>query len=144
AIAKRIASMIRLLGNRNYPIVILVDREDRVETCEELTEQLLKALKVEGIMDQDLRIGFADRMIENWIIADFNLIGKLNEKPQETDGLKGSSIIKKHKGSYHKVTDGVSYLLSVDKAEVYKNSKSYKSFIDKLHGINCNYLEFEK
>lgn len=69
AIAKKISSMIRILGNRHYPIIILVDREERNETCNELANQLNASLIKEGINNLDIRIGFADRMIENWIIA---------------------------------------------------------------------------
>ncbi len=144
AIAKKVASMIRILGNRHYPIIVLVDREDRQETCEELSTQLNDCLVTEGVINQDIRIGFSDRMIENWIVADFKLIAELKKKPQQTDGLNGASLIKKHKGSYNKVIDGVKLLLSVDKSLVYQLSPSYKGFIDKLDGIPCEYLNFEK
>ena len=98
----------------------------------------------EGIIDQDVRIGFADRMIENWIIADFKLIGNLHHKPETTDGLKGAGVIKKSLGSYNKVIDGVKLLLSIDRTVVYKNSASFQYFIDKLHSIECDFLKFKK
>lgn len=144
AIAKKVASMIKLLGNRYYPIIVIVDRENRGKTCDELACELNNLLIQEGINNQDIRIGFADRMIENWIIADFQVIGDLSKKPEVTDGLKGSNVIKKHLGAYNKVIDGVKLLLSVDKTIVYNQSPSYKSFIDKLDGIPCQYLNFEK
>lgn len=144
AIAKKIASMIRLLGNRHYPIIILVDREDREETCDVLIEQLYASLIKEGINNLDIRIGFADRMIENWIIADFQTIGDVKNKPQPSDGLRGSAVIKKQKGSYNKIIDGIKLLLSVDKTIVYRESPSYKAFIDKLEDLECEYLNFEK
>lgn len=78
AISKKIASMIRLLGNRHYPIIVLVDREDRDQSFDELATELLNLLNQQGLTDQDIRIGFADRMIENWIIADFQLIDDPN------------------------------------------------------------------
>ena len=144
AIAKKMASMIRLFGNRHYPIIILVDREDREASIDDLAIELNEALVNEGITNEDIRIGFADRMIENWIIADFEKIADIKSKPEQTDGLKGSSIIKKHKGTYNKVIDGVRFLLSVDKSIVYNESPSYKSFIDKMDGIACEYLDFDK
>lgn len=144
AIAKKISSMIRILSNRHYPIIILVDREDREQSCEELSNELNDCLIEEGIVDQDIRIGFADRMIENWIIADFQLISDLDKKPEQTDGLKGASVIKKHIGSYNKVIDGVKLLLSINKPLVYNESPSFKLFVDKLNGVPCDYLEFEK
>lgn len=144
AIAIKVAAIIRLLNNRNYPIIILVDRENRNESCEELKTFLHDLIVREGINNQDLRIGFADKMIENWIVADFQLINKTEAKPEVTDGLNGAFLIKKHRGSYNKVIDGVNLLLAVDKSIVYNESTSYRSFIDSLNGIDCDYLQFEK
>lgn len=140
AIAKKIASMIRLLGNRHYPIIILVDREERDTSSRDLVTQLNEALIEEGLGDQDLRIGFPDRMIENWIVADFKLIGNIEKKPNNTDGLKGASVIKKYKDSYSKVIDGVRLLNSMDKELVYNESPSFRNFVDSLEGIECEYI----
>ena len=144
AIAKKVSSIIRLLGNRHYPIIVLVDREERDESVEQLCESLHHAIMEEGLNDQDIRIGFADRMIENWIIADYKLIGSIKDKPQQTDGLRGSAVIKKKKGSYNKVIDGVKLLHSIDKRTVYNESPSFRSFMDKLEGIECEYIEFDR
>ena len=144
AIAKKVASMIKLLGNRHYPIIILVDREGREQSCNELATELNDEILALGVNNQDIRIGFADRMIENWIVADFQLIDDVNNKPAQTDGINGASLIKKHKGSYKKIIDGVKLLLSIDKAKVYCESPSYKNFIDNLNGLECDYLEFDK
>lgn len=144
AIAKKVASLIRLFGNRHYPIIILVDRENRNESANELCGLLQNALENEGITDQDLRIGFADKMIENWILADYKLIDDIENKPKSTDGLSGASVIKKIKGSYNKVIDGVELLGKIDKPTVYNASPSFKNFVDSLNGVECNYLEFEK
>lgn len=140
AIAKKVASMIRLFNNRHYPIIILVDREERIDSSQTLVDQLHQALIEEGVGDHDLRIGFPDRMIENWIIADFNLIGKLEDKPNNTDGVNGVSIIKKIKGSYSKVIDGVQLLNSIDREIVYKESPSFRDFVAALNGFDCEYL----
>ena len=44
AIAKKIALHIRLLGNRYYPIIILVDKENRNISFEDMAEQLRQKL----------------------------------------------------------------------------------------------------
>lgn len=144
AIAKKIASLIRLLGNRYYPIIVIVDKEDRTQTFEELINELRERIFEHGLNDQDIRIGFADRMIENWIVADFEKIGRMEDKPPQTDGLNGASLIKKHKGSYDKVIDGVALLLTVNRSVVYQESPSYRHFIDRLHGVECDYLNFNR
>ncbi|MBN8685918.1 MAG: DUF4276 family protein [Chitinophagales bacterium] len=144
AIAKKISSMIRMFGNRHYPIIVLIDKEDRENSIKDICTELHDNLIAEGITDQDVRIGVADRMIENWIVADYQLIGNVQEKPDKTDGLRGSSVIKKCVGSYNKVIDGVNFLASINKTIVYQNSPSFKSFVDKLDGIECEYVNFQK
>lgn len=144
AIAKKVASLIRLLGNRYYPIIVLVDKEDREEHFQNLITELHERISGHGLEDQDIRVGFADRMIENWIIPDFEKIGNIENKPLQTDGINGASVIKKNKGSYDKVIDGVALLMTVDRSVVYQESPSYKCFIDSLHGVECNYLEFNR
>jgi len=69
AIAKKIASLIRLFNNRNYPIVVLIDKEERDKSVREIIDSLHSKLEENGIVDCDVRIGVADRMIENWILA---------------------------------------------------------------------------
>jgi len=144
AIAKKVASMIRLFGNRHYPIIVLIDKEDRINTIDNICDELHKLLLEEGIVNLDIRIGVADRMIENWIVADYKLIGNIQDKPEETDGLRGSAVIKKNLGSYNKVIDGVKLLLSINKTVVYQNSNSFKCFIDKLENTDCGYVDFQK
>ncbi len=144
AIAKKIAPLIRLLGNKFYPIVILLDKEARKITFEEMANQTKEALIEEGITDQDLRIGVADRMIENWILADWETFAGKKTKPPETEGINGSSIIKKVKGGYDKTTEGVEYFIAARQNILYNSSESYKHFIDQLNGIKCAYINFKK
>ena len=144
-IAKKIASHIRILGNRHYPIIVLVDKENRELSFEDMVQQIRDALHNEGITDQDIRIGVADRMIENWIIADWELLaGNIDSKPPITDSSNGASAIKKIKNTYDKTTDGVEYFKSARQNILYNNSPSYKHFIDQLEGIICQYLTFDK
>lgn len=145
AIAKKVASLIRLLGNRYYPIVILVDKEQRDISFDIMAEQIREGIINEGIVNLDLRVGVANRMIENWIIADWETLtgGTLNE-PENPDGGSGSNIIRRVKGSYDKTTDGVEYFLKVRQQIAYKKSESYKHFVDNLNGIPCDYLGFDR
>lgn len=145
AIAKKIALHIRILNNKYYPIVILVDKEERDISFEEMAEQIRNELINEGITDQDLRIGVADRMIENWIIADWEQFnGTFDNKPILTDSCNPNSIIRRKKDSFDKTTDGVDYFIAARQPEIYKNSPSYKFFIDQLEDILCHYTNFQK
>lgn len=145
AMALKIASIIRLLGNRYYPIVILTDKEERNINFADMSTSLRTELISAGVTDQDLRIGVADRMLESWIIADwFNLTGQNENEPEATDGMHGTSIIKRIKGSYDKVVDGVDLFCSCDLAKIYAKSPSFRHFADQLENINCSYLQFDK
>lgn len=145
AIAKKIALHIRVLNNKYYPIIILVDKEEREMSFEEMAEQIRIELNNEGITDQDLRIGVADRMIENWIIADWELFsGTLENKPETTDSCNPNSIIRKHKDSFDKTTDGVDYFIAARQSEIYRNSPSFRHFVNQLDDILCHYTDFQK
>ncbi|WP_262148208.1 DUF4276 family protein [Chryseobacterium foetidum] len=141
AIAKKISSLIKLLGNKFYPIIIVVDKEDREESCDKLIDELTTELKQNGCEDQDMRVFFADRMIENWIIADWDILKNSKDKPLITDGLRGSKIIKESLGSYSKTIDGVNLFVKCDSKIIYKNSPSFKQFIDGIQDIDCYYKD---
>jgi len=146
--AKRIASLIHLWNNKYYPIVILVDLEDRKITNQQMAQQLEDCLIKEGIRSKELIIGVADQMTENWIIADWErLTGNIKGKPANTDGNNGSTVIKKIKGrSYgkRKTTDGVKLFLAARPEVMYANSPSYRAFVDQLTDIECPHLRFLK
>jgi len=141
AMSKRIASLIRLLNNRNYPIIILVDKEDRNMSNTTMCAELKRLIIEQGIDDIELKIGVADRMIENWIIADWKKITADIPKPENTDGLRGSAKLRELLGSYGKTTDGVEMFLNADPSIIYQNSPSYRFFIDQLKDIECWYVE---
>jgi len=140
AMAKKIASLIRVLNNRHYPIVILVDKESRNISCKEMIQKLEDAIKNEGITNLDLRIGVADRMIENWILADWDKLKSEKEKPSNTDCINGCAKLKEVIGSYGKTTDCVDMLLNADVKKMYKNSASFEIFANKLIDLNCDYI----
>jgi len=145
AIAKKIASLIRLLNNRYHPIIILIDKEERNESISDIINSLHSKIVENGITSCDIRIGVADRMIENWIIADWACISsKMSTKPIVTEGINGTSVIKKNKINYNKTTDGVNLFLLANQKIIYKNSESYRCFIDKLNDLKCEYLKFER
>jgi hypothetical protein len=145
AIAKRIASLIKLFGDRHYPIVILIDKEQRDIAFNEMAKQIGDELRNEHkLTNQDLRIGVADRMIENWIIADWETFAGEMESPKNMEGTNGTAEIKRIKGSYGKTTDGVKLFLQARQEKIYENSPSYKHFINQLVDIDCHHLKFDK
>lgn len=145
AIANKICSRIRLMGNRYYPIIILVDREQREISFDTMATELLRLIHEQGLADQDIRIGIADRMIENWIIADWETFcNNSHPKPEQTDDCNGTSIIKKVKGTYDKRAEGVELFAANRQTTMYQNSPSFRHFINTIEGVNCDYINFEK
>src|ERR1051325_9864423 len=69
AIANRLSSLIRLLKQRWSPIVILLDREERLDSATAVANTLRELLRARQIGDE-LIVGVADRTTENWILAD--------------------------------------------------------------------------
>lgn len=144
SIAKRVASLIRLMNNRHYPIIILVDREDRDMTADEIEKALKEEITKAGVGD-DIRIGVCDRMIENWILSDWDTfynysINKEIDKPENTDGIKGKMFIKRAYPTYQETTDGVRFLLQSSPKKMCENSPSFKKFAEKINDINCEWL----
>lgn len=143
SICNRLATLIRLLNNKYHPIIIIIDREDRIESVEIIIQSIINDLSARGIKD-DIRISVCDRMIENWILHD---IGSLNidqyDNPDlEIEGKHGKNIMRKHIPNYHEATDGVNLFLKMSPEFVYKNSNSFRAFVDSIKDLNCNWLRF--
>jgi Domain of unknown function (DUF4276) len=145
--AEGIVVIIRALNNRNYPIVVITDREQRphdfltmaTELKREILEQLPSINK-----PVDIRIGVADRMIENWILADADALGNPPEIPAETDGLGGKGLMRKIMPTYSETVDGSDLFFKADARKMYEKSPSFKHFVDQLEDLNCSYLDFDK
>ena len=96
AAAKKAASLIRLM-KRNYPVVLIFDREKRVDTSEQIAQKLQEEIQKCGINNIELIIGVPDKMMENWILADINSINsylEVNEEQNVFEGTGGKSKIK--------------------------------------------------
>lgn len=135
AIVKHVGSLIRLLGSRYYPIVIIIDREGRDKTSETLCAEIIQGLREEGIAD-DLIVGVADRMIENWILADNEIVcgdeGFQKKPPDDCEGLNGKKVIKECIRNYQETTVGVELLLKCRASRIREKSSSFASLYQEL------------
>jgi hypothetical protein len=138
AIAKRAASQIRLWGGKYYPIIILVDLEDRDMPFGEFGESIEAALRAEGVQDQII-VGVADRMLENWMLADPDVV-EWNARPESVDGIHGAGMLKKIFGQYDKASDGPDVLVKCRPSSMRKNSASFCNFLSKLAKVRCHWL----
>ena len=125
-------AIIRILNNRNYPIVILTDREKRsddfVKFADDLKTEIVSELAKKGI-SLDIRVGVADRMIENWILADADVLGNPPQLPTKTDGLVGKSWMKNIQPRYSETTDGPSLFLKADAQKIYAQSPIFRHLL---------------
>jgi len=143
-IAKRIATQCRLLGNRCHPIIVIIDREDRLETSRELSSSLLDYLRKEGIIDTFI-IGVADRMIENWILADAEIVNhhesNIKATPPYSEGCNGKNVLERCLDHYHETTIGVELLLNCRASRINENSQSFSDFFNQLPENDCSWLK---
>jgi Domain of unknown function (DUF4276) len=146
-IARRICTQVRALGGKCHPIVVIIDREGRDASAQDIAKELCSEIKSQGIVDQVL-IGVADRMIENWILGDSKRLTSDSRvkipanKPSCFEGLPGKREIKRFCKTYHETTVGVEFLEKASASEICKVSVSFKDFVEKLNGLKstCYWL----
>ncbi len=146
AAAKRAASLIRLIGNAFYPIIIVFDREKRTETAEEIRQELRDLISQEGITTEVI-VGVPDRMIENWILGDWETVsthGKFGgNRPDTIEGKNGKSLISRllPRGRYyHETIEGVDWFLRGRPEVLYNKSESFRQFADALTTVKCEWF----
>jgi len=143
AIAKRVATHCRLFKGKFYPIIIIVDLEDRHISAQIFHNDLLHAIRNEGIND-DIILGIPNQMIENWILADKKLVSCYTKKQPvwsgTPDGFNGKSHLKFLIEGYHETTIGVELLVKCFASRMC-DSPTFKDFFDKLFSDTCWWLQ---
>jgi len=145
ALAKQAATLIKLM-KYTRPIIILFDREMRHESCTELSSAFLKALSGYGVSENDVIVGVADRMIENWILA----CASVRQKYQVgfvTEGYHGkgklSEVMDLAGEHYHERIEGVEMFIGIDKVSAMANSESFKLFAKSISPY-CEWMRRKK
>jgi hypothetical protein len=91
AIAKAAHSLISLFRGRHYPIILIVDREKRDQSSEEIEKELTELLVGLGVPTADLIVSCPDRMLENWMLGDDRYFDKVYDIQLEScfEGVQG-------------------------------------------------------
>ena len=126
ALAKQLATLIRLWKQRYYPIVVVVDLETRTQSASDFAADLIKEVRQLGVYD-DLILGVADRMIENWMIADSDLWSE-QIIPDNVEGNSGATIVKRYMAHYDKVANGPELLQRSRASQIALRSPSFAAF----------------
>ena len=148
-IVNRIEFHIRILNNRYSPIIVLIDREKRTKTCEEIAAEMSCLLIARGYGNQFV-LGVVDRCIENWILADWSSVAEhfkeycILTAPEGAhfEGMQGKTELKKllpRELLYNEPTWGKDMFLSCRVDRIYQNSISFRTFIDQLN-LPCAWL----
>jgi hypothetical protein len=148
AIAKPVSSLLKLLKDRYYPVLILVDREDRELSSERIEAELTQELAGQhGICADNIVVSCPDRMIENWILSDPTLLKTLLDIdcPTNLEGCAGKGLLKRllasKNMSYHELTIGVQLFIKIDPRSARTNSASFRRMADRVDH-SCRWLRF--
>lgn len=149
AIAKKIAALARICGNRHYPIIVQFDREKRALSSAEIQTQLLADMEKVGLDVDQFRIGVADRDMESWILYAVDENGVVepdcaSSTSNQYEGFSGEVTLRqrlqKQGLNYHKTTSGVEIFTKISAVSLAERSDSFRSFIEGLE-IACYWLE---
>lgn len=141
AMTRIAAPLIRLLLQRVTFVLIVLDREMRAEPAEELEREFQKLL-AGAVPISFVGAVFADRMIENWMLADVTAIRRkkfirsnARQRPYEgTDGCKELKRQFQPPFRYDKVLHGPQLLKVIRDDVAARNSGSFRRFISMVHG----------
>jgi hypothetical protein len=143
AIAKAVYMQYKLLGNKCYPIIVLIDREQRQATYEAIAQELCSEIEKLGMPLDQFHVGVCDRMIENWILADHELLlEKFGRVTHTADGEHGKGALRNlftRDRPYQETVHGVELLLAASATRIAQRSASFASFVNQIP-VQCAWL----
>ena len=149
AISKTVMSFIKLLRGRHFPIIVIIDREDRSISALDIEHQIKADLEAAGCRADHVIVSCPDRMIENWILAGNPHCNSgariLSERVVEIEGVAGKKIMKqelrKHDIVYDETGNGVELFCTMDLRHAAENSPSFRRLFHGLKGY-CPKLRY--
>lgn len=135
-----VETLIRSLGNRNFPIFIIFDREKRDAGCGAISAQVLAILHDRGLHDHDLRVFVADRESEDWYLKDKDSICRHFNIPLKDGVFSGKGGLEKLLApdvAYHETTIGVEIFFAVSKAKIADECGVFQALCEDAAEIGC-------
>ena len=151
-IANEIVEHIISFDNRHYPIFVILDREKKSKSSDEIISEISKIITDKGISDKII-FGVPDRDLESWILPFINDEGAFTK--EAISGFEGEECKKQLKckvnkgrknnnhnfGRYRETGSGVEiFVKHVKPDELVKVSKSFKKFYDQAKE-DCPWLK---
>jgi hypothetical protein len=150
-IAKSVASYVKLLKGRHFPIFVIVDREKRRIESLDMEAEIAEELKELGIDGSQLVVSSPDRMIENWIIAGNPNCGDgaplFSDLPANSDGYSGKvvvrNVLRARNLSYDETGNGVEFFCKMDLKRAAERSVSFARLYEQLkpYCIRLRYID---
>lgn len=143
-----IATHLRELKNRYNQATIWIDHEGRQESPQDVKQYILDNTTTYIGDEFTVYIGIANKMKENWMLADPDAISQHYNTDFTYDpsyeGAGGKTIIKriarKCNDNYIERIDGVEILRRSCILNISNNSESANDFLQDIHGIDCLWL----
>ena len=149
-IAEMIQDNLISFGNRYHPIVVVFNREGRVESSQAIIEGVRKNLEKfqkREFIDKMI-FGVPDRKLEAWLLPFIDERGNFVDKP--TEGHEGfsclgeleSRMLKASEVGYNKTDNGVTIFKKINPMKLSTVSASFQSFLieTESNGLNCRWL----
>jgi hypothetical protein len=135
-ICDRIATQFRLFSNRYFPIIVILDREKRAQTCAEFEAELQTELSGRGIDPTQFLFLISDRDFECLFVAHLTLEGEFVATgcpiTKDIDGIDGESEVRLRLSNrgvrYHKTTTGVDLFKKIRPSIISKKSANFRKF----------------
>lgn len=145
-VARECESRIKQFAGRGFDrAIVLVDREDRHESCSEIAKKIESAITARAL-GIPTKVVIKNRTFENWLISDTAVLTKMKARfkigktmlhqiePDKADRADALALLKKAaRGSaYGKVDDSRRILKRADIHRMGQNSRSFRCLLGRL------------
>jgi len=145
AIIKRVETLSILFHGKHYPIVVVFDREGRGQSAIEIAKIVRDGL-AKKLPSDTFVVGVADRMTENWILADWATLAQTIQDlpaipPSNVEGGNGKALLRsllKDK-KYSATIDGPRLLVQAKAHAIAQGSTSFEALRAQL-SFGCAWL----
>lgn len=147
-IAEMIQDNLLSFGNRYHPIVVVFDRENRIESSQAIIDGVRKNLEKFQSRDfiNNMIFGVPDRKLEAWLLPFIDKNGNFVNKPSDQHeghpclGELENRMSETFEGGYNKTGNGVSIIKKIDPIKLSLVSASFRSFLSKSNDLKCRWF----
>lgn len=148
-IARQVIAQVSMLAEEPSYVTVVADREQRAESAIDVENEIANELQQQGLMIP-FSVHVPDKMIENWILADVNVLngeGLSISLAVPAEGCHGKSVLdaafRKKRSKYNERIDGVKLLKLCKASTVSSVSPSFQRLRLQLKNIflGCHWIQ---